>query len=219
MPGCPPALGLAGGGQNLKLSLVPRERRFYELFSRQGALVSQTLTELSDSLSEGKSRHALLQELEHTCDDVTHDIYNLTNVTFTPPMEQEDILVLAHSLDEVVDLAEEVSDKIELYEVDSITESAQRFGKCLADAGVQLAKALDRLETLDGLDPILQEVHRLENEGDAITRDALERLFELNHRSPADLIKWKDLYALLESTLDECESVAEIIETIAIKNA
>jgi predicted phosphate transport protein (TIGR00153 family) len=203
----------------VKLSLVPRERRFYELFSRQGALVSQTLTELSDSLYDGKSRHDHLRELEHACDDVTHDIYNLTNLTFTPPMEQEDILVLAHSLDEVVDLAEEVSDKIDLYGVDSITDSAQRFGKCLADAGVQLAKALDRLETLDGLDPILLEVHRLENEGDAISRDALERLFESDHRSPADLIKWKDLYALLESTLDECESVAEIIETIAIKSA
>ncbi len=203
----------------MKLSLVPRERRFYELFRRQGALVSQTLVQLRDSLSDGKSRHPHLQELEHTCDDVTHDIYNLTNLTFTPPMEQEDILNLAHSLDEVVDLAEEVSDKIDLYEVVSIPESAQRFGECLADAGAQLAKALDKLETLDGLDPILQEVHRLENEGDAINRDALERLFEAEYQNPADLIKWKDLYALLESTLDECESVAEIIETIAVKSA
>jgi predicted phosphate transport protein (TIGR00153 family) len=203
----------------VKLSLVPRERRFYELFRRQGTLVSQTLTELSDSLCDGKSRHDHLRELEHACDDVTHDIYNLTNVTFTPPMEQEDILVLAHALDEVVDLAEEVSDKIDLYEIHSITDSAQRFGKCLADAGVELAKALDKLEAVDGLDPILEEVHRLENEGDAISRDALERLFEADHWSPADLIKWKDLYALLESTLDECESVAEIIETIAIKSA
>jgi uncharacterized protein Yka (UPF0111/DUF47 family) len=134
-------------------------------------------------------------------------------------MEQEDILNLAHSLDEVVDLAEEVSDKIDLYDVRSITESAKRFGVCLAGAGVQLANALDLLEVTDRLEPILQEVHRLENEGDAITRDALERLFETEYQSPADLIKWKDLYALLESTMDECESVAEIIETIAIKNA
>ena len=71
----------------------------------------------------------------------------------------------------------------------------------------------------NGLDPVLQGIHRLENEGDEITRVALQKLFDANHETPADLIKWKDIYALLESTLDECESVAEIMETIEIKNA
>jgi len=203
----------------VKLSLIPRERRFYELFRRQGTLVSETLTELSKVLLEGRNRHPRLRELEHTCDDVTHDIYNLTNRTFTTPMEQGDILLLAHALDQVVDLAEEVSDKIDLYQVGSITDSAKRFGGCLAKAGVELAKALDKLEDFHEIDPVLQEIHRLENEGDSITRYALQRLFESNHQTPADVIKWKDLYSLLESILDECESVAEIIETIAIKNA
>lgn len=199
--------------------MIPRERRFYELFTRQGALVSETLTELRDSLLDGRNRHPRLRELEHTCDDVTNEIYNLTNLTFTTPMEQQDILRLAHGLDEVVDLAEEVSDKIDLYEIASVTDSAKRFGECLANAGAELAKALGKLEDFNGIDPVLQEIHRLENEGDSITRYALQMLFETGHQTPADLIKWKDLYSLLESTLDECESVAEIIETIAIKNA
>lgn len=203
----------------MKLSLIPREHRFYDLFKRQGALVSETLTELRDSLLEGRNRHSRLRELEHMCDDVTHDIYNLTNRTFTTPMEQEDILLLAHGLDQVVDLAEEFSDKIDLYEIGSITDSAKRFGECLANAGVELARAVDKLEDFQGIDPVLREIHRLENDGDSITRYALQRLFETNNQTPADLIKWKDLYSLLESTLDECESVAEIIETIAIKNA
>jgi uncharacterized protein Yka (UPF0111/DUF47 family) len=203
----------------LKLNLIPRERRFYELFRRQGTLVSETLSELSHALVEGRNRHPRLRELEHDCDDVTHEIYNLTNLTFTTPMEQEDILLLAHALDQVVDLAEEVSDKIDLYEIGSITDSAKQFGECLAKAGVELVKAVDKLEDFKGIDPVLQEIHRLENDGDAITRSALQKLFETNHQTPADLIKWKDLYSLLESTLDECESAAEIIETIAIKNA
>jgi predicted phosphate transport protein (TIGR00153 family) len=203
----------------VKFSLIPREHRFYELFKRQGALVSETLTELRDALSEGQNRHPRLRELEHTCDDVTHEIYNLTNSTFTTPIEQEDILLLAHGLDQVVDLAEEVSDKIDLYKIESITDSAKQFGECLAKAGVELAKAVDRLEDFKGIETVLQEIHRLENDGDSITRFALQRLFETNHKTPADVIKWKDLYSLLESTLDECESVAEIIETIAIKNA
>jgi len=203
----------------VKFSLIPREHRFYELFKRQGALVSETLTELRDALSEGRNRHPRLRELEHMCDDVTREIYNLTNSTFTTPIEQEDILLLAHGLDQVVDLAEEVSDKIDLYKIESITDSAKQFGECLAKAGVELAKAVDRLEDFKGIETVLQEIHRLENDGDSITRFALQRLFETNHQTPSDVIKWKDLYSLLESTLDECESVAEIIETIAIKNA
>jgi uncharacterized protein Yka (UPF0111/DUF47 family) len=189
------------------------------LFKQQGALVSETLTELSKSLLEARSRHPRLRDLEHQCDEVTHEIYNLTNRTFVTPMEQEDILLLAHSLDEVVDLAEEVADKIELYRIDTITDSAKEFGECLAKAGVELAKAVNMLENFSGLDLVLKEVHRLENDGDEITRVALQKLFAANHPMPGDLIKWKDLYALLESTLDECESVAEIIETIAIKSA
>jgi uncharacterized protein len=203
----------------VKLNLVPRERRFYDLFRQQGLLVSETLGELSEGLLNDESRHRRLRELEHACDDVTHEIYKLTNITFTTPIEQEDILALAHSLDDVVDLAEEVADKIDLYEVHSITDPAKRLGECLAKAGVELVKALDNLEEFDGIDPILLEIHRLENDGDSITRHALQTLFDTNHGPPADLIKWKDLYSLLESTLDECESVAEIIETIAIKSA
>jgi len=203
----------------VKLSLIPRERRFYELFRRQGMLVSETLTELSNALLEGRNRHSRLRELEHTCDDVTHDIYNLTNLTFTTPIDQGDILLLAHALDQVVDLAEEVSDKIDLYEIVSITDSAKRLGECLSKAGIELAKAVDLLEDFIGIGSVLQEIHRLENEGDSINRVALQKLFETNHQTPADVIKWKDLYSLLESTLDECESAAEIIETIAIKDA
>jgi predicted phosphate transport protein (TIGR00153 family) len=203
----------------VKLSLIPREHRFYDLFRRQGALVSESLTELSNALLEGESRHARLRELEHSCDEVAREIYNLTNITVTTPMEQEDILFLAHSLDQVVDLAEEVSDKIDLYEVGSITDQAKQFGQCLAKAGLELAKAVDVLEDFTGIEPILREIHRLENEGDSLTRHALQTLFDTNHKTPADLVKWKDLYSLLESTLDECESVAEIIETIAVKSA
>lgn len=181
--------------------------------------MNETLTELRDSLLEGRSRQPRLRDLEHACDDVTREIYNLTNRTFTTPIEQEDILLLAHGLDQVVDLAEEVSDKFDLYEITSITNSAKRLGECLAKAGAELAKAVDRLEEFKGIDVVLQEIHRLENEGDSITREALQRLFGTHHETPADVIKWKDLYSMLESTLDECESVAEIIETIAIKNA
>src|SRR6266704_5233971 len=114
----------------MRLSLVPQERRFYALFKKQGELVNESLEQLRNGLLEGQSRHPRLRELEHECDDVTHEIYNLTNRTFSAPMEPEDILLLAHSLDEVVDLAEEISDKIDLYRAAPIPDSARQLGEC-----------------------------------------------------------------------------------------
>src|ERR1700738_1226050 len=120
----------------MKLSLVPQERRFYELFRQQGKLLSQTLDELSKSLLEGRSRHPRLRDLEHKCDDVTRDIYLLVNRTFVAPLEQEDILTLAAALDDIVDLAEEVADKLVLYRVTQVTAPARSIGECLDRAGL-----------------------------------------------------------------------------------
>jgi uncharacterized protein Yka (UPF0111/DUF47 family) len=203
----------------MKLSLIPQGgRRFYELFRKQGELVSETLSELSKSLLEGKSRHARLRDLEHQCDEVTHQIHNLVNSTFVTPIDQEDILLLASSLDDVVDLAEETGDKIDLYQIRVISEAAKAMGEHLAKAGTEVAGALDRLEGFAELKPHRLEIHRLENEGDRITREAIGELF--SHVSDAsELVKWKDVYDLLEATMDACEHAANVMETISIKNA
>jgi predicted phosphate transport protein (TIGR00153 family) len=203
----------------VRLSLVPRERRFYDLFRRQGQLVSESLTELSKSLLEGRSRHPRLRDLEHLCDEVTHDIYHLVNRTFVAPIEQEDILLLASTLDDIVDLAEEAADKLDLYRVRDITEEAKCIGECLGAAGVELARATENLESFADLEPRLVEIHRLENESDRINREALARLFSDDATPATHLVKWKDLYDLLEETMDTCEHAANVIETISIKNA
>jgi uncharacterized protein Yka (UPF0111/DUF47 family) len=202
----------------MKLTLIPQGRRLYDLFRKQGELVSETLTELSKSLLEGKSRHVRLRDLEHQCDDVTHQIHNLVNNTFVTPIDQEDVLLLASSLDDVVDLAEETGDKIDLYQVRPISEAAKSMGDHLVKAGVELAAALDRLEGFDDLKPHRLEIHRLENEGDRITREAIGELFS-KISDAAELVKWKDVYDLLEATMDACEDAANVMETMSIKNA
>src|SRR5207247_7772108 len=151
----------------MKLSLVPTERRFYELFRKQGQLLSETLSDLSKSMLEGRSRHPRLRDLEHQADNVTHEIYRLTNRTFVTPIDQEDILLLAHSLDEVVDLAEEVADKIDLYNIGHITDQAKEIGECLERDGKQLQEALGRLADFTGVEPILTAMHSLEHECDS----------------------------------------------------
>ena len=83
---------------------------------------------------------------------------------------------------------------------------------------MEIEKAIKSLHDSRALAPLLTEIHRLENDGDRITRDALRHLFNGDRGTPVDLVKWKDLYDLLESTIDQCESVAELIEAIAVKN-
>ncbi|HLY35335.1 MAG TPA: DUF47 family protein [Candidatus Limnocylindria bacterium] len=202
----------------MRFSLVPQERRFYELFAKQGQLVHDTLVELSKSLLEGRSRHPRLRDLEHQADDVAHEIYRLVNQTFVTPIEREDILALVSALDDIVDLAEEVSDKVDLYHVREITEAARRMGENLAKAGDILQRALENLEGFKELEPRWIEIHRLENETDLLTREALAALFT-EELAAAELVKWKDIYDLLEGTMDGCETAANVLETIAIKNA
>lgn len=203
----------------MKLSFIPQGgQRFYDLFRKQGELVSETLSELSKSLLEGKSRHVRLRDLEHQCDEVTHQIHNLVNSTFVTPIDQEDILLLASSLDDVVDLAEETGDKIDLYEIGVISDAAKAMGEQLAKAGTEVAGALDRLEGFAELKPHRLEIHRLENEGDRVTREAIGELFS-NVSDATELVKWKDIYDLLEATMDACEHAANVMETISIKNA
>jgi uncharacterized protein Yka (UPF0111/DUF47 family) len=202
----------------MRLTPITRGRRFFELFDKQGAIVSETLTELSKSLLEGRSRHARLRDLEHDCDDATHAIHNLVNNTFATPLEPEDILLLASSLDDIVDLAEETADKVDLYRVQSITDPAKEMGEYLAKAGVEIAAALKNLEGFAELQPHRTEIHRLENEGDRMVRVAIGDLFS-DVKDASELVKWKDIYDLLEATMDACEHAANVMETIAIKNA
>ena len=202
----------------MRITPVTPGRRFYELFRTQGKLVSETLTELSKSLLEGKSRHARLRDLEHECDEATHQIHNLVNSAFITPLDEEDILLLASSLDDVVDLAEETGDKIDLYRVQHISDPARQMGEYLAQAGIEIAAALDRFEGFAELKPHRLEIHRLENEGDSLTRAAIGDLFS-REKDASELVKWKDIYDLLEATMDACEHAANVMETVAIKNA
>ncbi len=201
----------------MKLSLVPQEQRLYALFLRQGELVAESLDELRNGLRDERSTHRRLRDLEHACDDVTRDIYMLINRTLVTPIERDDIYKLASDLDSIVDLAEEISDKLDLYGVERVTARAREMGEALAAAGTEIRGALAGLEGFHNLSGHREEIHRLENLGDRITREALAELFSGNHTA-SELVKWKDIYDMLETTMDSCEKISNLLETIAISN-
>ena len=143
---------------------------------------------------------------------------NHLNQTFVTPIDREDILQLASALDDIVDYTEEVADYLGLYKIEAPMAQAQRLAGVLRDATRQLAAAIRLIRDFKDIADRMVEVHRLENEGDRITREAIASLFETGI-DPMVVIRWKDIFERLEAAIDSTEHVADILYGIVIKNS
>jgi predicted phosphate transport protein (TIGR00153 family) len=209
-------------GKNARArSLIPRERRFYDLFEQQAATIVRSAGLLERALAEVGNLPACQQEikaLEHRGDEITHEIVRTLNRTFVTPFDHEDIYALASGLDDILDYIEEVADTANLYGITTIPEPARELAGLLARAVEQLEQVIGKLESGKGGEEHSAEVHRLEDVGDSASRRAIAELFSGQHPL-LEVIKLKDLYALLEDALDRCETVANVLEGITTKNA
>jgi predicted phosphate transport protein (TIGR00153 family) len=204
-----------------RFSLLPRDRTFFDLFIEGGQNAVRAAKLLDEMMqtwpeSEGLSREILLAEQEG--DRITHDIVRRLNTTFVTPIDREDIYALATQMDDIVDFTEEAADFLGLYKIEAPMEQATALTKVLVASCEQLAMGLENLPSFKDLDKYWIEIHRLENDGDRISRDAVASLFS-NGIDPMVVIRWKDMFAVLEEAIDATETAAQIIEGIVIKNS
>jgi predicted phosphate transport protein (TIGR00153 family) len=204
----------------VRLSLLPKDRQFFNLFEEAGTNIlhaAELLTRLMKSWPDagGLGREILICEQEG--DRITHDIIHRLNSTSVTPLDREDIYALASALDDVVDFTEEAADFMGLYNIEAPMEQAQQLTAVLEDACRNISQALARLRGFNDLNHYFIEVNRLENEGDRITREALASLFK-NGIDPMMVIRWKDIFERLEHAIDACEHVANILEGIVVKH-
>jgi predicted phosphate transport protein (TIGR00153 family) len=155
---------------------------------------------------------------EQDGDRITADLVNRLNQPFGTPIEREDILELAPGLDDIVDFTEEVADFMGLYKIEAPMEQAQQLAHILVRACRQICEAMPLLRNFGDIAPYTAEIHRLENDGDRVVREATAALFD-NGIDPMMVIRWKDIYERLEDGIDATESVANILSGIVIKNA
>ncbi|MEA2617459.1 MAG: uncharacterized protein QOE72_3242 [Chloroflexota bacterium] len=205
----------------MRLPLVPRERRFYDLFEEQAACIVAAAEILLKVLANGgdaATHQAEIQDWEHRGDEVTHEIVRTLNRTFVTPFDREDIYALSSGLDDILDYVDEVATTITLYRIATIPQAACELGRLVLEAAGEVRQAIAKLERLTHLEPHWIEIHRLENLGDSVSREAIAQLFDGSFEV-LEVVKLKDLYALLETALDRCEDVANVIESITIKNA
>jgi len=206
----------------MPFSLVPTERQFFVLFREnatnllEGLKVLNTL--LNSTADQFVEHHTRLRDLEHRGDEITHRVHQELNQTFLTPFDREDIYALAGAVDDVIDLAEETAATIVLDRVDEISSEAQELGAILLELGQQLVEAFDHLESRKDPEAHWVRIHELENEGDRVSRQAIGNLFQ-HSQDAIHIIKWKDVYNLLEQTIDRTEDVANILETVTLKNA
>jgi hypothetical protein len=204
-----------------RLSLLPRDDAFFELFIEAGQNTVHAARLLDEMMGVWPEAGDLAREIlkaEQEGDRITHDIVNRLNSTFVTPIDREDIYSLATQMDDIVDYTEEAADFLGLYRIEAPMAQAQALTKVLVGACEQLAAGLQNLRGFKNLERYWIEVHRLENEGDRISRDAVASLFS-NAIDPMVVIRWKDMFAVLENAIDATETVAQTIEGIVIKNA
>jgi predicted phosphate transport protein (TIGR00153 family) len=204
-----------------RLSLLPRDQTFFDFFVEAGnnaVHIAELLDRMIAAWPERRDLPAEIVEVEHEGDRITHEIIKRLNSTFVTPLDREDIYALATKLDDVVDFAEETADLMVIYKIEAPMEQAGALSKVLVGACRELAAALQKLPTFKGLDPHWIEIHRLENEGDRISRDAVASLFD-EGIDPMVVIRWKDIFGVLEEAIDATETAAQILEGVVIKNS
>jgi len=208
----------------VRLPFIPREEKFFDLFEGSAenmVKAAQSLKEMINDWEHVEGKVAEITELEHKGDTITHEIMSRLNRTFVTPFDREDIVQLAHSLDDVTDFIHAAADAMLLYKVERPGERAKELADIIVQAAEEVEKVLPQLRKRIVLSSVLKrcvEINRLENLADRVYRSAIAELFD-DSTDMAHIIKWREIYAHMESATDRCEDVADVLEGVAIKHA
>jgi len=206
----------------MKISLTPKTTEFFVLFASAGENALEVARLVERRFREHPNSGVTQEQVkaaETAGDVITRDLITLLNTQYLTPFDREDIYQLATEIDDVVDYLEEASDLLGLYGVEMPTRHAVEQCAIIVRAVEQLSIASANLKGMNGVQQALIELKALEDQGDHTLRDALASLFRDDRIDPLIVIRWKDIYEALERALDACETAANVIANIVVKNA
>ena len=204
----------------MRIALVPRTSEFYDLFTRaaeNGLEAARLVERRFREFPEQGVRQADVKALEHKGDELTRELIELLNTQYITPFDREDIYELAKAIDDVVDFIENASDLLTLYKVERPMPQSLEQCRILVEAAEHLSRAIGELRGLRNAERHLVEVKAREDEADSLLREAIAGLFE-NHVDPVEVIRWKDIFEALEDAIDACETAADVVGNIVVKN-
>ncbi|MGI8787710.1 MAG: DUF47 domain-containing protein [Pyrinomonadaceae bacterium] len=205
----------------MAFSLLPREDEYFTLFSQMTEKIQQASNLLVEMMQDDganfESFAKRIKDVEHECDELTHTVTTKLNKSFITPFDREDIFALVVALDDVCDYIDAGARAILMYAIQDISNHARGFAKVIQSLAMEINSAVSMLSKPDGLNQHIVEIHRLENEADDIYFRAIGEIFQ-TATEPMTVIKWKELYEILENATDRCERVANIVESIILKH-
>ena len=207
-----------------RFPFIPRERKFFDLFEKSAqnmVKTAQVLKGMVDTWEDVKGRVDEIAQMETEGDTITHQIMAQLNRTFVTPFDREDIALLAHSLDDVVDFIDAAADAMLIYKIDKPTPRAKELADIIVQAALEVERAIPQLRHRAELKKILPrcvEINRLENAADTVFRSAVAELFD-DSTDVTHIIKWREIYEHMESATDRCEDVSNVLEGVALKYA
>ena len=211
---------------NIFSYFIPKDRKFFPLFeSASTNLVSMSvlLKKLvnTDDLKAREPLHQEIESLEQKGDEITHQIYLELSKTFITPFDREDIHALATALDDVADYMHGSSNRILLYNVNETTEPIKKLAELVGQACTEVDKAIKELKNLKNIRIVADScvrINSLENQADYVFDRAIGDLFDFEEDAKT-IMKYKEVLSALENATDMCEDVANVLETILVKNA
>jgi predicted phosphate transport protein (TIGR00153 family) len=206
------------------MRLFPKEENFFELFDELANKIEEggkLFLDMAQARDYSDVRVSKLKEIEHEADGITHKTYEKMHKTFLTPIDREDIYALVNKMDSIMDVIEATAVRIHLYKVKRTSDEIIKQAQILNDAIQKLKTIILAMRDMKNSEMILAgcvEINTLENAGDVTLRTIMANLFE-NERDAIELIKWKDIFQLLEEAIDVCEDVSNIVEGIVLKHA
>jgi len=202
--------------------LIPQEKIFFDFLEKQIVNVAKgikVLYELPQNFKDIPTVYRKIKKIEHDGDTIVHDFYQKLNHTFITPLDHEDLTLLVSLFDDILDNCYAVTNRLYFYKIDELTPELKRFFFLITKQIVQLENTIKRIRKMEQkeIDRYCIEIHRLENLGDHLFDKALANLFE-KENDVKKIVKLKEIYKLLEETLDLCEDAAIAIRGIVIKN-
>lgn len=204
-----------------RMQLIPRDHKFYALFNEQAENIhraAKMLVNLFENFEQIDRQVSEIKFLEHRGDQLTHNLMKKLNLTFITPFDREDIHALSSALDDVLDLVEAAATRCITYKIKKVTPGAQRLAKVILHGAEIIVSAVAQLDHPQNMLEYCEQLTLLEEEADRIKGDCIARLFE-DSMDPIEVIKWKEIYEVLESSTDKCEDVADVLESVVLKAA
>jgi uncharacterized protein Yka (UPF0111/DUF47 family) len=203
------------------VQLIPRDEKFYGLFNEQAQNINKAarlLTALLDNFQDVEKQVSEIKVLEHKGDKLNRSLMKKLNLTFITPFDREDIHALGDALHNVLNLIDAAGTRLITYKITKVTPGARQLGQVILHGTEIIVNAVAQLNHPQNMLAYCEQLTLLEEEADRIKGECIARLFE-NSADPIEVIKWKEIYEVLEASTDKCEDVAEVLESVVLKMA